>query len=535
MKRTRTVHLDDEIQLRKRQKLTEGKSAPNQPTTTNTGLFHGLKIFFISLGIGPVHLNILQTQSRNHGAKLHHRIHKSTTHIISSLSHQKILDHLKVKKISPKIFIHSVEWISESIKLRRKLTNFEYRIYPSEFPTPSLPAPDFINNTNKSNFKSPKYLSPKVAIKKGISPIKFTPSPENPTTPPVPELPSPFDLLNSQSLSISPISPMQRSENDKVVFSWNPDISLEDEEDEDDIQSPIRSASNSVQSPVHIQSPTFNNQSFTLQFEDDILLSPNQKQIQTDDPPNSDDSQQTITCSPRSPNNSENDEWLGFLPPSSTLTEEPDFTTPDSSPKPTNTPNSTPKRATPRSKSQYFVCQKPVSPNPDPVNHNSHITDVLEKMESIEKSFGEQWRALAYRKAIAALQRYPKKIQSEEEAKKIRGIGSKISKKIAEIIKTGTLERLSKPDTRTQAFEVLSKVWGAGPETVKKWIAAGYYTITDLQNNIDALANNKQQQIGVKYYHVLFFLSLFLFHAIISLLLFFYFLKKGIFAKNTPR
>lgn len=50
----------------------------------------------------------------------------------------------------------------------------------------------------------------------------------------------------------------------------------------------------------------------------------------------------------------------------------------------------------------------------------------------------------AYRKAASVLALHPKRIKSGDEAKKLSGIGDKISKKIDEFLQTGTLEKLKK-------------------------------------------------------------------------------------------
>jgi DNA polymerase/3'-5' exonuclease PolX len=50
----------------------------------------------------------------------------------------------------------------------------------------------------------------------------------------------------------------------------------------------------------------------------------------------------------------------------------------------------------------------------------------------------------AYRNAAIALAAHPTRIQSGEEARKLHGVGVKISKKIDEFLKTGKLQKLEK-------------------------------------------------------------------------------------------
>ena len=42
-------------------------------------------------------------------------------------------------------------------------------------------------------------------------------------------------------------------------------------------------------------------------------------------------------------------------------------------------------------------------------------------------------------------------------------------------------------------------MWGAGPETIKRWYAKGYRTLKDLEDHVKDL--NRQQNVGLKYYH----------------------------------
>jgi DNA polymerase lambda len=147
---------------------------------------------------------------------------------------------------------------------------------------------------------------------------------------------------------------------------------------------------------------------------------------------------------------------------------------------------------------EFFVCQK--GPEAPSTNLNKHITDVLETLEQTCKNSGERWREYAYRKAVQILKSRPERIESADQARKLRGIGSRIADKIGEILETGTLRKaeLQRSDEMTQTFALFGNVFGAGPTTIQKWYAMGYRTLEDLA----AKANlNHQQQVGVQYYH----------------------------------
>lgn len=108
-------------------------------------------------------------------------------------------------------------------------------------------------------------------------------------------------------------------------------------------------------------------------------------------------------------------------------------------------------------------------------NYNELITNILEEVGLNEKNTGNGVKHKAYMKAATALQIYPKKVESGEEAKKLDGIGVKIAKKIDEIIQTGRLEKLEKArkDKRLQSINELCKVSGIGYECLFsiKWIS----------------------------------------------------------------
>lgn len=106
----------------------------------------------------------------------------------------------------------------------------------------------------------------------------------------------------------------------------------------------------------------------------------------------------------------------------------------------------------------------------------------------------------AYRKAAGAISKYPTKINSGAEAKKLDGVGEKISKKIDEYLSTGKLTKLEKirADDTNVAITELTKVTGIGPAAAQKLVSEGIMNIEDLRKNADKL--NHHQKIGLKYF-----------------------------------
>lgn len=104
----------------------------------------------------------------------------------------------------------------------------------------------------------------------------------------------------------------------------------------------------------------------------------------------------------------------------------------------------------------------------------------------------------AYKKAASVLASHSKRIESGEEAKKLNGIGEKISKKIDEFLQTGKLRKLENihQDENAQALSLLTRVSGIGPVKAADLLNAGIKTLDDLRNNKNKL--NHHQLIGLK-------------------------------------
>ncbi|XP_019954723.1 DNA polymerase beta [Paralichthys olivaceus] len=132
---------------------------------------------------------------------------------------------------------------------------------------------------------------------------------------------------------------------------------------------------------------------------------------------------------------------------------------------------------------------------------NEGITDFLVELANYEKNVNRAIHKYnAYRKAASTIAKYPNKIKSGEEAKKLDGVGAKIAEKIDEFLQTGKLRKLEKirNDDTSSSINFLTRVTGIGPAAARKFFEEGVKTLEDLKKIEHKL--NHHQQIGLKYF-----------------------------------
>ncbi|XP_026483937.2 DNA polymerase beta-like [Vanessa tameamea] len=134
-------------------------------------------------------------------------------------------------------------------------------------------------------------------------------------------------------------------------------------------------------------------------------------------------------------------------------------------------------------------------------NLNADFCEFLMELSDYEKNVSRNIHKFnAYKKAASVLASHSKRIQSGEEAKKLNGIGEKISKKIDEFLNTGKLKKLDDihNDENAQIISLLTRVSGIGPVKAADLLNMGIKSIEDLRNNKNKL--NHHQIIGLKYF-----------------------------------
>ncbi|KAM3925645.1 DNA polymerase beta [Leptodactylus fuscus] len=132
---------------------------------------------------------------------------------------------------------------------------------------------------------------------------------------------------------------------------------------------------------------------------------------------------------------------------------------------------------------------------------NEGITDFLVELANYERNVNRAIHKYnAYRKAASVIAKYPTKIKSGAEAKKLDGVGAKIAEKIDEFLATGKLRKLEKirQDDTSSSINFLTRVTGIGPAAARKFVEEGIKTLDDLRNNEHKL--NHHQKIGLKYF-----------------------------------
>lgn len=135
-------------------------------------------------------------------------------------------------------------------------------------------------------------------------------------------------------------------------------------------------------------------------------------------------------------------------------------------------------------------------------------TKIIEELTVIQKKETQDrnvFKARAYGKVIQQLKAREEPVTSMEDLHDVVGIGEKIREKIAEILRTGSLEkaRMIKADTKVDMFEALTQVYGIGPVKAKALMDAHTITSMDqfrkmVEHNPKLL--NEKQKIGLKYY-----------------------------------
>jgi DNA polymerase IV len=131
---------------------------------------------------------------------------------------------------------------------------------------------------------------------------------------------------------------------------------------------------------------------------------------------------------------------------------------------------------------------------------NAETISLLNKMAEFYASGKDtdQFRAIAFRKAVSILKRATVKIETKEAALALK-ISKGLAEKIEEIARTGRLGRLDETlhDPIQRTLKLFTGIFGVGYKQARAWIAAGYSTLEQLAQSAQL---NDNQRIGMERY-----------------------------------
>ena len=132
------------------------------------------------------------------------------------------------------------------------------------------------------------------------------------------------------------------------------------------------------------------------------------------------------------------------------------------------------------------------------------ISKLLELKKIYDVDEDKKWNSRAISMAIATLKKYDGPIISGSYLKnELKGIGEKISKRIDEIVETGTLEELASGFSPENTYlENMLSITGVGLVRAKKWVNLGIKDINDVKQAIldKKITTTHHIDIGIKYY-----------------------------------
>ncbi|KAL3488100.1 hypothetical protein BJX62DRAFT_182241 [Aspergillus germanicus] len=148
---------------------------------------------------------------------------------------------------------------------------------------------------------------------------------------------------------------------------------------------------------------------------------------------------------------------------------------------------------------EKFVCMQKHDSSSKISKPNAKAIEILQEMLDYYTRTGDQWRSLAYRKAISALRNQSKRVITRTQALAIPGIGPRLADKIEEIVFTNRLRRLDNANNTAEErlLQEFMGVYGAGLSHASRWVAQGFKSLEDLKNKANL---TQSQKIGIERY-----------------------------------
>lgn len=146
-----------------------------------------------------------------------------------------------------------------------------------------------------------------------------------------------------------------------------------------------------------------------------------------------------------------------------------------------------------------FQCMQKHDGQSSTDNPNARTIAVLQEMLKYYDQIQDQWRTVAYRKAIASLNKQTRKILTKEEAILLPYVGERLAAKIEEIVWTNKLRRLenARLEPSDEILQRFLKIYGVGLSQASRWVNQGFKTLDDLRKFAHLTEN---QKVGIEHY-----------------------------------
>jgi DNA polymerase (family 10) len=125
--------------------------------------------------------------------------------------------------------------------------------------------------------------------------------------------------------------------------------------------------------------------------------------------------------------------------------------------------------------------------------HNAEVADIFYEIADILELQGVAFKPQAYRKAAVSIGSLEEPIETVEDFESIPGVGKAISKKIREVLETGTLDYLEKLKKELpEGVDQLLQLPEVGPKTAYLLAEQNITSIEELEK---ALEQHKLQKV----------------------------------------
>ncbi|PLW19692.1 hypothetical protein PCASD_13183 [Puccinia coronata f. sp. avenae] len=135
---------------------------------------------------------------------------------------------------------------------------------------------------------------------------------------------------------------------------------------------------------------------------------------------------------------------------------------------------------------------------------NGPNEDICQNLEKIIELYGssqnDNFRTLAFRKAVNILRAQTKRLDDIDMLRKLEGIGPKMAQKILEIANTNTHRRLQLATDQDVCRTLFKGIYGVDDHLAHKWYSKGLRTLGDVRDRKDGIVLSPAQELGLRFF-----------------------------------